>query len=181
MQPFEGRRDAQRTSADEAKEIAREADLDGPLVDWREKGHRVEYLGTEDVDGTPAHKLRVTRKDGDTQYVYLDPDHWLEIRIVTETRVRGVERVTETDLGTYEQVAGVWIPMSRESGREGRAAPPAHHDRARRGRTSRSTTPLFKLPAAGPRDGARDRRRRRLRRRPSAAPPPPPASTPAAR
>ena len=54
--------------------------LDGPLVDWRTKGHRIEYLGTEDVDGTPAIKLRVTRKDGDVQYVYLDPDSCLEIR-----------------------------------------------------------------------------------------------------
>ena len=100
--------------------MARDADLDGPLVGWREKGHRVEYLGTEDVDGTPAHKLRVTLKDGDTQYVYLDPDAWLEIRVVTESHVRGVEQVTETDLGAYEQVAGVLIPFSIESGPKGR-------------------------------------------------------------
>ena len=55
-----------------------------------------------------------------TQYVYLDPDYWLAIRVVTESRVRGVERVTQTDLGGYAQVAGVWIPMSRESGPKGR-------------------------------------------------------------
>ena len=120
VQPFDGRRDAQKTSADEAKDLAREAEAFGPLAGWRERGHRVEYLGTEDVDGTPAHKLRVARKDGDTQYVYLDPDYWLAIRVVTESRVRGVERVTETDLGGYAQVAGVWIPMSRESGPKGR-------------------------------------------------------------
>jgi photosystem II stability/assembly factor-like uncharacterized protein len=120
VEPFGGRRDAQRMSADEAKALAREADIDGPLVGWREKGHRVEYLGTEDVDGTLAHKLRVSLKDGDTLYVYLDPDYWLEIRRVTETRVRGVLRVTETDYGEYAQVEGVWIPMSSESGPKGR-------------------------------------------------------------
>src|SRR5512141_1535430 len=80
LDPFEGRREAQRDSADDARRRAREADIEGPLVHWREKGHRLEYLGTEDVDGTPAHKLRVNLQDGDTQYLFLDPDYFLEIR-----------------------------------------------------------------------------------------------------
>jgi photosystem II stability/assembly factor-like uncharacterized protein len=120
VQPFEGRREPERTSPDDAKALARDADIEGPLVGWREKGHEVEYLGTEDVDGTAALKLRIALKDGDTQYVYLDPDAWLEIRVVTESHVRGVEQVTETDLGAYEPVAGVLIPFSVESGPKGR-------------------------------------------------------------
>jgi photosystem II stability/assembly factor-like uncharacterized protein len=120
VQPFSGRRDAHRTSADEAKDLQRNAEIGGPLAAAAEKGHRIEYLGTDDLDGTPAHKLRVTRKDGDVQYVFLDPDYFLEIRIVTETKVRGVERITETDLGGYEQVAGVWFPFSVESGEKGK-------------------------------------------------------------
>jgi len=119
LSPFQGRRDAEKGSADDARDMAQRADIEGPLVHWREKGHRVEYLGTEDVDGTPAHKLRVTLKGGDTQYVFLDPDYFLEIRVETVARVRGTERVTETDLGSYEQVAGVWFPFSIESGRKG--------------------------------------------------------------
>src|SRR2546423_1320109 len=69
--------------------------------------------------GTPAHKLRIALKDGDVQYVYLDPDYFLEIRRVSERRVRGSERVTETDFGAYAQVNGVWFPTSVESGRKG--------------------------------------------------------------
>jgi hypothetical protein len=53
LSPFQGKRDAQKGSADDARASAQEADFDGPLVHWREKGHKVEYLGTEDVDGTP--------------------------------------------------------------------------------------------------------------------------------
>ena len=121
LEPFQGRRDAQKSSADDAKNLAQQADIDGPLLNWREKGHRVEYLGTEDVDGTPAHKLRVSLKDGDTKYVYLDPDYFLEIRIVTISRVRGAERTTEMDLGSYEQVQGVWIPFSIEAGAQGQS------------------------------------------------------------
>src|SRR5262249_54046728 len=109
----------ERVAADDAKQLAQEADIDGPLVDWKQKGHRVEYLGTEDVDGTRAHKLRVTLKDGDVLYVYLDPDAFLEIRVTRYSRVRGIEQISETDFGDYEQVAGVWIPFSRESGAKG--------------------------------------------------------------
>ncbi len=119
VSPFNGRRDAERASGDDQRAIEQEAELDGPLIDWRAKGHRIEYLGTEDVDGTPAIKLRVTRKDGDLQYVFLDPDSALEIRITTVRKIRGTESITETDLGEYAQVAGVWLPFSRESGAPG--------------------------------------------------------------
>src|SRR5262249_24628011 len=67
IQPFQGRREPEKASEDDARSLAQEAELDGPLIDWRAKGHRIEYLGTEDTDGTPAIKLRVTRKDGDLQ------------------------------------------------------------------------------------------------------------------
>ncbi len=117
--PSNGRVDPFKMSADDAKDMAQEGDLDGPLVDWREKGHKVSYLGVEDVDGTPAHKLRVIRKDGDVEYRYLDPDAWLEVRIVKEKKARGVETIVEVDLGDYELVGGVWMPLSSVSGRRG--------------------------------------------------------------
>jgi photosystem II stability/assembly factor-like uncharacterized protein len=119
VQPFQGRRDPQRQSADDAKALARDADIEGPLVEGKAKGHKVEYLGTEDVDGTLAYKLRETLKDGDVLYFFIDPDSFLEIRLVTEHHVRGAERVTEADLGSYGQVAGVWFPFAIEQGPKG--------------------------------------------------------------
>ncbi|HEY6911162.1 MAG TPA: hypothetical protein VI356_17420, partial [Myxococcales bacterium] len=119
LSPFRGRREPERASRDDARGLEQQADLEGQLVNWREKGSKVEYLGVEDVDGTPAHKLRVALKDGDVQYVYLDPDAFLEIRIVSERHVRGTEQVTEADLGGYGMVAGVYIPTSIDQGKKG--------------------------------------------------------------
>ncbi len=119
LEPFQGRRDAQKRSGDEAKSSSQDADIDGPLAGWREKGHRVEYLGTEDVDGTPAHKLRVVLKDGDTKEIFLDPDYFLTVRVTTTTKIRGAEQVSEEDFGSYQSVDGVWIPFSVESGARG--------------------------------------------------------------
>jgi photosystem II stability/assembly factor-like uncharacterized protein len=117
VSPFEGKKDASLASADHTKDRAQDADaIDGPLVGWRQKGHQVEYLGTEDVEGTQAHKLRVRLKDGDTLYVFLDPDYFLEIREITHRQHRGSESVSETDFGNYHQVNGVWFPFSFASG-----------------------------------------------------------------
>src|SRR5206468_10632296 len=109
VSPFFGRRDPERMSADDLKALQEQAEIDGPLVDWKEKGSTVEYLGTEEVDGTMAHKLKVTRKNGDISYVYLDPDHFLEIRILTQREEHGAKVETETDLSDYEKVNGVHV------------------------------------------------------------------------
>jgi photosystem II stability/assembly factor-like uncharacterized protein len=119
ISPFGGRRDAEKKSADDAKDVAQQADLDGPLIGWQRDGHKVELLGTEDLDGTAAIKLRVLRKDGDLQYVFLDPDSFLELRVTTVSRQRGSESISESDLGGYQQVAGVWMPFAIEVGPQG--------------------------------------------------------------
>ena len=117
--PFQGRKDPERMSADDVKELMEDAEMDGPLVDWKEKGSALEYLGTEDVDGTQAYKIKVTRKNGDVNFVYLDPDHFLEIRILTQRIQQGALVETETDLGDYEKINGVFVPTSIEAGGKG--------------------------------------------------------------
>jgi len=119
INPFQGRQDAERMSAEDAKGMETSADIDGPLVDWKQKGHQLSYLGIEDVDGTEAHKLKVLLKNGDVQYRYLDPDYFLEIRVSDQVKRRGVESETETDLGNYEKVNGVFMPFAMESGPKG--------------------------------------------------------------
>src|SRR5881394_1998625 len=117
--PFQGRKDPEKMSADDTKSLIEEAEIDGPLVDWKAKGSTVEYLGTEDVDGTSAHKLKVVRKNGDVTFVYLDPDAFLEIRQTTQRVEQGAQVEVETDIGDYEKIAGVFLPFSIESGRKG--------------------------------------------------------------
>ena len=119
VSPFFGRKDPERMSADDVKALVEDAEMDGPLVDWQAKGNTVEYLGTEDVDGTPAHKLKVVRKNGDVSFVYLDPDHFLEIRVLTQRIRHGAQEEVETDLGDYEKAGDVFVPTSIEFGRKG--------------------------------------------------------------
>jgi outer membrane lipoprotein-sorting protein len=120
INPFQGRKDPEKLSTDDAKGLGEDAaDFAGPLVDYKAKGYTLDYLGTEDVDGTQAHKLRVTRPNGDLTYVYLDPDYFLEIRTVNRRIEHGVPHETMTDYGDYEKVAGVYLPFALESGPKG--------------------------------------------------------------
>lgn len=119
IEPGGGRKDPERLSQDEAKSLVENADFQGWLVDYKAKGHKVAYLGTEDVDGTAAHKLKLTRANGDFHYLFIDPDHFLEIRIETHRWVRGVEQVSEVDLGEYEEVGGTWWPYLFVEGTKG--------------------------------------------------------------
>jgi len=121
VSPFFGRKDPERMAADDVKALVEDTEIDGPLADWKTKGSTVEYLGTEDVDGTPAHKLKVVRKNGDISFVYLDPDHFLEIRIVTQRVRHGAYEEVETDLGDYEKAGGVFVPTSIAVGSKGSA------------------------------------------------------------
>jgi hypothetical protein len=119
ISPFFGRKDPERMSADDVNALVEDTEMDGPLIDWQAKESAVEYLGTEDVDGTLAHKLKVTRKNGDVSFVYLDPDHFLEIRVLTQRTRHGAYEEVETDLGDYEKAGGVFVPTSIEFGRKG--------------------------------------------------------------
>jgi hypothetical protein len=120
INPFQGRKDPERLSADDAKALGEDAaDFTGTLVDYQAKGYKLDYLGTEDIDGTEAHKLRVTRANGDVAYVYLDPDHFLEIRTVNRRIEHGVPNETIVDYGDYEKVNGVYLPFAQESYQKG--------------------------------------------------------------
>jgi hypothetical protein len=120
INPFQGRKDPEKLSADDAKGMGEDAaDFAGPLVDYKAKGYTLDYLGREDIDGTDAYKLRVTRANGDLTTVYLDPDYFLEIRTINRRIEHGIPIETVVDYGDYEKVAGVFLPFSQESGPKG--------------------------------------------------------------
>ncbi len=116
IQPFGGKKDPQLMGEDDLRDLQLDADLEGPLVDYKAKGNTVEFLGHDVVDGDDALRLKVTLKDGDIVYYYLDPDTYLEIRKDVQEFIRGSVRESRYDLGSYKPVAGVMFPFSITSG-----------------------------------------------------------------
>ena len=94
-------------TADRAREEAN--DFDSVLLDYRDKGYKVELVPTE--AGAPA-QLRVTKKNGKVQEIYLNPTTYLEARIVTEMDLGGKKAVFATELSNYKQVDGMMVPFT---------------------------------------------------------------------
>lgn len=117
--PFQGKKDAEPMSADDLKDAQEQADMDGPLVDYKDKGNKVELMGKEAVEGSDAYKLKVTLKSGDIRYIYLDPDSFLEIKTEGKRMVRGTEMEFESVSGDYKEVEGLMMPFSIEAGPKG--------------------------------------------------------------
>lgn len=115
IDPFAGRRDAERMGEEDTRDLLETYDFYGPLVDYQRKGSKVEYLGHSPVDGDDALLLKVTLRNGDIVKCYLDPDTYLEIRTERLMFVRGKVRETVDNLGSYKKVNGVYFPFSDES------------------------------------------------------------------
>jgi len=116
ISPFSGRKDPELLGEDEMRDLVEQADFYGPLVDYKQKGNTIEYLGRDTVDGDEVHRLKVTLKNGDIIYYDLDPDTYLEIRTETRQIIRGSVRERVSELGSYKQVNGVYYPFSIETG-----------------------------------------------------------------
>jgi len=101
LQPFKGEGDPKPMSADELQAAIDTADPRGLLFDASARGHSIDYEGAVDLDGKPAHKLKVTLKSGAVRWVYLDAESKLDVALET-TRDIGkktglVVRTTYTD------------------------------------------------------------------------------------
>jgi hypothetical protein len=116
IQPFGGKKDPELMGEDDVRDLLLDADFDGPLVNYKEKGSTVEFLGHDVVDGDDALRLKVTLKNGDIIYDYLDPDTFMEIRRGIQQFIRGSVRERVMGYGSYKPVAGVMFPFSISQG-----------------------------------------------------------------
>jgi outer membrane lipoprotein-sorting protein len=115
INPFSGVNDPQKLSDDELGDMKDQADIDGPLVDYKEKGNSVELVGKEDMEGTPVYKLKLTTKKGDVRYIYLDSETGINLR-QTEIRKQGEKEMeVDTYYSDYKPVNGVMMAHSMES------------------------------------------------------------------
>jgi hypothetical protein len=105
--------------AEAAEAMAEEADVDGPLVDYRIKGHRVTLVGQERLEGGDAYKIEVRKKGGTVEYHFLDARSYLPVRIEGRRTIRGTLIEGESILRDYREAGGVLWPYSIRSGAQG--------------------------------------------------------------
>jgi outer membrane lipoprotein-sorting protein len=120
VSPLDGGLEPEPLSADAAALSAEQADFEGPLVDWKAKGHAVERVGSEALPGGAADKLKVTLKSGVVRHIWVDAKTGLVVRTESTRKLRGHELAFETVYGDYREIGGVRFAHSIEIGVRGR-------------------------------------------------------------
>jgi len=116
VMPFMGKKDPEVGTDEDNKNAQDDADFDGALVDYKAKGHTIELQGKEPVEGADAFKLKVTKKNGNIEYDYLDAETYLLVKTEGKVKRRGTEMEGETTFSDYKDVDGLMQPFSMESG-----------------------------------------------------------------
>jgi hypothetical protein len=120
VSPLDGRFAPEPLPDEEAAVTAEQADVDGPLVDWKAKGHALELIGSESLPGGQARHLRLTLKSGAVRELWLDAASGLVVRSLARRMLRGREVALETSFGDYRKTDGVAFARSIEAGVVGR-------------------------------------------------------------
>ena len=107
INPFSGSDAPVAMTDDEFKNTSSSADLDGPLVDYKEGKNKIELLGIENVEGKPAYKLFVKQANGQTRYDYIDSASYLEVKWEGNIMNNGKENPSESLFHNYKSVEGI--------------------------------------------------------------------------
>lgn len=113
--PMMGQSKPEPMTADELKAGLDGLDIHGDLLDYAAKGHKVELLGKEDVDGTEAFKIKVVRKSGNEVVYFIDPSTYYIIRTINKSKVNGQEIEQKVNVSNYQKLPeGIVVPFSME-------------------------------------------------------------------
>jgi outer membrane lipoprotein-sorting protein len=113
VNPFMGSPDPQKSNDEDTQQAKDDSDfIDGSLVDYKTKGNTVELMGKEDVEGTAAYKLKITKKSGSIEYEFLDAQTFLQLRSSGKRKQGGQEAEYESTPSNYKPVNGVMMPYS---------------------------------------------------------------------
>lgn len=120
VSPFEGDQNPEPLADEVVKEAAEQGDIEGPLVDWKAKGHTLELVGRESIGGREAYKLKLTLKSGAIRYEYLDVKSLNLVRSDSTRQVRGRPVEIQTTFSDFKKAGGVVFPHLLEIAAKGR-------------------------------------------------------------
>ena len=119
INPFMENKDVQPMPAEDLKGITDESDMDGPLMDYKSKGHTIELIGKEDLDGKPVYRLKVTTKNGDVRSYLIDASSFVTVKWVGLRKIGNQDFPWESVLSDYRDVQGLKYPFKIEQGSPG--------------------------------------------------------------
>ncbi len=116
INPFSGSTEPSEMSKEQTENMSGSADMvNDPLVDYKKKGHKIELIGKEDMEGTEVFKLKLTKKNNKVSTLYLDTENCIILKTSETRKMAGQEIKNDVLFGDYKPVAGVMMPHSLET------------------------------------------------------------------
>jgi outer membrane lipoprotein-sorting protein len=119
INPFAENKEIQPLSSEELKNIADESDFDGPLVDYKTKGNRIELAGKENLDDKPVYRLKLTNKNGDIRFYFIDASSFLLLKWEGIRKTGEQELPWESFFSDFRDVQGLKYPFRIDQGSPG--------------------------------------------------------------
>lgn len=119
VNPMMGSTEPQDLPPEQLKQMKKQADFEGELYNYEKKGSTLELVGDEDFEGTKVYKLKLTDKDGDITYYYIDSDTYVVIKTNAKRTINGTEVEGETLYSNFQMVDGMAFPYSISTGMNG--------------------------------------------------------------
>jgi hypothetical protein len=114
--PFNGQTKAEPMTEDLLKTSQDELCITDVMFRYKETGDKLEYLGTDDVDGTECLKLKLTDKNGKETTYYLDSETYLLTKKTVKATVNGQVFENSATMGNYQkQPEGIIVAMSTQT------------------------------------------------------------------
>jgi outer membrane lipoprotein-sorting protein len=105
--PWSGSSDPQDMTADDIKGMKNQADIEGTLYNWKEKGHKAELIGKEDFEGSAVYKIKLTKADGDIETYFIDAENYVPLKMAAIVKIQGNETESECYFSNYSEFNGV--------------------------------------------------------------------------
>ena len=115
--PFQGQTKPEPMTEDILKNAQDELCILDKVLRYKETGDKLEYLGTDDVDGTECIKLKCTDSIGKESTYFFDSDSYLLIKKTVKVMVNGQVMENSASMGNYQkQDGGIIVAMSTKTG-----------------------------------------------------------------
>lgn len=114
INPFGGKKEPDILPEDQSRLFHKQADFEGALVNYKDKGSKVELVGKEDLEGSTVFNLKLTDKDTNVTYYYIDSASFMVVKEKQLIKLQDKEMETEMIYSNYQPVEGVTIPFTYE-------------------------------------------------------------------
>lgn len=106
INPMAGSSDAMEMTGAEAEGLIETADIDGLLWNYKEKGHELELVGTEEYGDSKVFVLKLTKKNGKIDHYYIDSEDYVIVKVTAKVMSNGMELDMETVMSDFREVNG---------------------------------------------------------------------------